>query len=69
MTLIKYMGTMRRYGYGVSTCPTAYKKDHYFCRDNRDIYPIIRIVHSRKQIERMTPDDLEGELIIRMFVL
>ena len=69
MTLIKYMNTVRRYGYGVSTCPTAYQKDHYFCRNNQDTYPTIRIVHSRKQIERMSPDDLEGELIVRMFVV
>jgi hypothetical protein len=69
MTLIKYMDTMRRYGYNVNTCPTAYQKDHYFCRKGGDIYPIIRIVHSRRQIERMTPDDLEGQLMVRMFVV
>jgi hypothetical protein len=57
------------YGYGVYTCPTAYQKDHYFCRNNGDIRQTIVIVHSRKEIERMSPDDLEGELIVRMFVV
>jgi hypothetical protein len=69
MTLIKYLGTMRRYGYRVSTCPTAHQKDLYFSRNNRDTYLTIPIVHSRKQIERMTPDDPEEELIDRLFVL
>jgi hypothetical protein len=54
---------------GVYTCPTAYQKDHYFCRNNGDIRQTIVIVHSRKEIERMSPDDLEGELIVRMFVV
>jgi hypothetical protein len=69
MTLIKYMDTMIRYGYIVNTSPTAYQKDHYFCRKSGDKYSIIRIVHSRRQVERMTPDDLEGQLMIRMFVV
>ena len=69
MTLIKYMGTMRRYGYIMNTSPTAYKKDHHFCRKRGDKYQTIRIVHSLRQIDRMTLEDLEGELIARLFVL
>lgn len=66
---------MARYGYGVSTCRTAYQKDHYFCRTTYSPGTLgyweesISFVHSRKQIERMTPDDLEGQLMVRMFVL
>lgn len=72
MTLIKYMGTMRRYGYYVSTSPTAYQKDHFFCFNRGSLYFVLcptYLVHSRKQIERMTADDLEGELIAKLFVL
>lgn len=63
------MDTMWRYGYIVNRSPTAYQKDHYFCRKSKDAYQTIRIVHTRKQIERMTPEDLEGELIAKLFVL
>lgn len=72
VTLIRYINTVRRYGYGVSTCPTAHQKDHYFCRKSGDSYSVIYsppLVHSRKQIERMTPDEFEGELIAKLFVL
>ena len=53
----------------MNTSPTAYKKDHHFCRKRGDKYQTIRIVHSLRQIDRMTLEDLEGELIARLFVL
>jgi hypothetical protein len=67
MTLIEYRRILSRYGYRArySYVETA-SRDHLFVE--RAGYPI-SFAHSRKEIERMSPDDLEGQLIEEMFVV
>ena len=68
MTLETYMKTLWRYGYTARySHGESATRDHLFV-ESRPWLPIC-FVHSRKQIKRMTPDDLEGQLMVRMFVL